>query len=392
MRASVIAKAVKRAALASLAAPALIACGSSPDAAASGQGSTGSVLGSSECADKSSDAGVGVDPPCIRSFELAGLASACNPDDAGELTKAQCDELCAPGAPVSCAVYEEETTSYVSCYYGACNVGRRPEGLSSGGFRGTCATGRFLAEAAFLEAASIDAFERLIRELRAHRAPRHLCVASRRAARDEVRHARMTRCLAERAGGCVPRYRVGLGRVRAIEQMAIENAVEGCVRETFGAAIAIIQAERANDRHVRRAMRAIAPDEMRHAQLSWAIAGWLDTKLDRQARGRVRRARAKAVDALVRSVAVEPDPDMRKALGLPTAAQARVVLEQLRASLWWCSAARRMLGRRAVDGSPSWLTGHRTRGAALAASLRRKRCRSRRRLRCVRLRTWSRRR
>jgi hypothetical protein len=339
MRASVITKALKRAALASLAAPALVSCGAAPDAAASSGGSTGLTLGSSQCADESSDAGLGVDPPCIRSFKLVGLASACNPDDAGELTTAQCDELCAPGTPVSCAVYEKETASYVSCYYGACNVGRRPAGLATGRFRGKSATGRFLAEAAFLEAASIDAFEALTRELRAHRAPLHLCVASRRAERDEVRHARVTRTLAERAGGCVPRYRVRLRRVRSLEQMAIENAVEGCVRETFGAAIAIIQAERASDGWVRRAMRPIAHDEMRHAQLSWAIAGWLDTKLDTQARARVRRARAKAVDALVRSLTMEPDPDMSKDLGLPSAAQARVVVEQLRASLWCRTAA-----------------------------------------------------
>jgi hypothetical protein len=339
MRASVITNALKRAALASLATPALVSCGSSPGAAASSGGSTASTLGSSECADKSSDAGVGVDPPCVRSFELVGLASACDPDDAGELTTAQCDELCAPGTPVSCAGYEKETASYVSCYYGACNTGRRPEGLASDRFRGTCATARFLAEAAFLEAASVDAFERLTRELRAHRAPLHLCVASRRAERDEVRHARVIRSLAERAGGCVPRCRVRLGAVRPIEQMAIENVVEGCVRETFGAAVAIIQAQRASDGRARRAMKPIARDEMRHARLSWAVAAWLDTKLDGRARARVRRARAKAVEALMRSVAVEQAPDVSKELGLPTAVQARVVLEQLQASLWSLSAA-----------------------------------------------------
>ncbi len=339
MRASVITRALKRAALASLAAPALVACSGSADAVASSRGSTGSTLGSSQCADKSSDAGLGADPPCVRSFELVGFASACNPDDAGELTTAQCGALCAPGTPVSCAVYEKETASYVSCYYGACNTGRRPEGLASDRFLGRCATGRFLAEAAFLEAASVDAFQKLTRELRAHGAPLRLCVASRLAERDEVRHARVIRGLAQQAGGCVPRYRVQPRGVRSIEPIAIENAVEGCVRETFGAAVAILQAGRANDRQVRKAMKPIARDEMRHAQLSWAVAAWLDTKLDPQGRARVRRARAKAVEALVRSVAVERDPDLSKELGLPTAAEARAVLEQLRASLWSRSAA-----------------------------------------------------
>jgi hypothetical protein len=339
MRASVITNALKRAAFASLATPALVSCGSSPDAVGSIGGSTGSTPGSSQCSDKSSDAGVAAEPPCIRSFELVGTASACNPDDAGELTTAQCDKLCAPGTPVSCAVYDEATSSYVSCYYGACNTGRRPEGLASDRFRGTSATARFLAAAAFLEAASVDAFERLTRELLAHRAPLHLCVASRRAERDEVRHARVMRSLAERAGGCVPRYGARLGRVRPIEQMALENVVEGCVRETFGAAVATIQAGQASDGRFRRAMKTIAHDEMRHARLSWAVAAWLDTQLDTPARARVRRARAKAVEALMRSAAVEQAPGVSRELGLPSAAQARVVVEQLRSSLWSRSPA-----------------------------------------------------
>jgi hypothetical protein len=109
------------------------------------------------------------------------------------------------------------------------------------------------------------------------------------------------------------------------------------VRETFGAAIAIIQAERAKDGQIRRAMKTIAHDEMRHARLSWAIAAWIDTKLGTRARARVRRARAKAVAALTRGVAAEPAPEVREELGLPTAAEARGVLEELLASLWWRS-------------------------------------------------------
>jgi hypothetical protein len=82
--------------------------------------------------------------------------------------------------------------------------------------------------------------------------------ASRRAARDEVRHARVMKKLARRAGGHVPGVQVQALHVRSLEEMALENVVEGCVRETFGAVVAMIQAERAGDARVRRAMRRIA--------------------------------------------------------------------------------------------------------------------------------------
>jgi hypothetical protein len=76
--------------------------------------------------------------------------------------------------------------------------------------------------------------------------------------------------LARRAGGHVPGVQVQALHVRSLEEMALENVVEGCVRETFGAVVAMIQAERAGDARVRRAMRRIARDETRHAELSWA--------------------------------------------------------------------------------------------------------------------------
>jgi hypothetical protein len=61
-----------------------------------------------------------------------------------------------------------------------------------------------LAEAAWLEAASVDAFRVLRLELRAHSAPRRLLRAASRAARDERRHARAAGALARRFDVTVP--------------------------------------------------------------------------------------------------------------------------------------------------------------------------------------------
>jgi hypothetical protein len=295
--------------------------------------------GSSECAVKKADAGGGIISLCNQSFPLEGPASACHPNDAGGLSQEQCDALCGPRAPISCSVTEGTEGGYVDCYYGPCVTGRRPEGLASVNPRGPDAAARFLAETAYLEAASVDAFERMAHELEAHGAPRRLRDAARRAARDEVRHARVTTGLAKRAGATVPSCLLGPGRERSLEEMAIENAVEGCVRETFGAAVAILQCWQAGDPQVRRAMKPIARDEMRHAELSWAVAQWLDTKLDAGARDRVRRARSVAVEALMKGAAHEPDACVSERLGIPSAAQALAALGDLGASLWSASGA-----------------------------------------------------
>lgn len=187
---------------------------------------------------------------------------------------------------------------------------------------------------AYLEAASVDAFERLARELATHGAPARLRKAARRAARDEARHTRVATALAERAGATVPRPRVPRGRVRSLAEIAVENAVEGCVRETFGAAVALAQATSAGDPRVRAAMRPLAADEMRHAELAWCVHRWLEPRLDRAARARVVRARRRAALALVQETSVEPHADLVQQLGLPTARQARSVALDLARSLW----------------------------------------------------------
>ncbi len=164
-----------------------------------------------------------------------------------------------------------------------------------------------IAQAAWLEAASIHAFRRLARELEAHGAPADLVRRARASARDEARHARMMARIARRRGASVPRVSVrDQPAVRDIESIAKENAVEGCVSETFGALFATWYAERASDPEIREAMAAIAPDELRHAALGWDVAAWAEAKLDAPARVRVREARQAAVASIVQKSARDP--------------------------------------------------------------------------------------
>jgi hypothetical protein len=283
-------------------------------------------------------------------FALDGTAAECGATDAGDLPLDRCVALCPPmpGAPpgpaiASCYIYDcidcavgPTTIPALACNYAQiCGTGRRPAGLGAcRPRRAPGAVAEFLAHMAYLEAASVDAFARLERELEAHGAPHDLLVAVRRARRDEVGHARVVKALAERAGADVPSPQVPAGRVRELEDIAIDNAVEGCVHETFGAAVAMVQAATAGDRSVRAAMQTIARDELRHAELSWSIAHWLDRRLDAAARARVRQARHDAGRELLRTTSPEPPQKLVDELGIPTTGHARAIARDLRAALW----------------------------------------------------------
>jgi hypothetical protein len=173
-----------------------------------------------------------------------------------------------------------------------------------------------------LEASSVRAFAELSRELARNGAPEPLVVAARASANDERRHARAISALARRFGAAVPRVRTRATPRRSLAAMAEENAVEGCVRETFGALLAAWQAARAKDPEVRAAMAAIAVDELRHAALAWEIAAWAEARLSPAKRRRVARARRRAAARLV-AAAARPEPRRVRALaGLPDANEA----------------------------------------------------------------------
>jgi len=178
--------------------------------------------------------------------------------------------------------------------------------------------GAWLASAAYLEAASVGSFARLARELSAHDAPRELVSRVARAAREERRHAQLLRRQARRAGFEVARAPKIPRTVRSIEAVALENAVEGAARETWGAVLVAYQAERASTPELRGIFRAIATDEASHAELAADVAEWLATRLASPARARVEHAYRATLDALQRG-SMDPLPEtVRSRLGLPS--------------------------------------------------------------------------
>ncbi|MEA2751530.1 MAG: hypothetical protein QOI41_5673 [Myxococcales bacterium] len=220
----------------------------------------------------------------------------------------------------------------IQCVY--CAAGRRPPGFVPTAAFDVAPLGSFFAHLAELEAASVDAFEILGGELAAHRAPPALVDRVHRAAADERRHARVTNALAKRHGGSAAVPVVLREATRDLEAMAIENATEGCVRETFGALAAMYQAEHAEDREIGDVMRRIAGDEIRHAALAWELASWFSSKLDAGARERVAQARAEAVAVLTKETSHELHADVVRFAGIPRASEAGRLVGGLRAAMW----------------------------------------------------------
>jgi hypothetical protein len=249
-----------------------------------------------------------------------------------------CKAMCAGG--LSCVETTIElpngTMPAIACTEpGGCGgAGRRPEGLCAPVFTTDAATpGGWLSRAAFLEAASVDAFRLLRRQLAELGAPRRLLRAASRAARDERRHARRMGALARRHGVAAPEPRVAPAPPVALEALATHNAAEGCVRETFGVVVARWQAAHAADRELGAAMARVAGDEARHAALAWQIDAWAKVRLDVAARARVERARAEAARALCGEAARPVPAALVTRLGVPDAAAAGRLAERLGAAI-----------------------------------------------------------
>ena len=201
-------------------------------------------------------------------------------------------------------------------------IGRLPASLVSerpcpGGHAGA-----ILARMARLEQAAVSAFVQLASDLRHHGAPSPLVRAAVRAAGDEVRHAQAIGRLAVASGERPTTVAVRPVERRSLLEVAIENAEEGCARETLGALVGHVQAASAGDPRFAAEMRAIAREETAHAALSWALDDWARTRLSSTGQRLLTDARLTAAAQLANGVTQAYEsatPEARGALGLPTA-------------------------------------------------------------------------
>lgn len=191
--------------------------------------------------------------------------------------------------------------------------------------------GYFLAECARLEAIAVVAFEQLAVELARLGAPSDLVERATIAAEDERRHTAAMSSLANARGASERPFSFEPKSTRTLFDIALENRVEGCVRESFGATIAAYQARHAKDSALRAALPAIAAEELSHAEWSWDLDAWLRTQLSAAQCAALDEAQRNAIDALRPETTV---PALVSLAGMPDALAANELVRELKASLW----------------------------------------------------------
>ena len=290
------------------------------------------------------DAGADVDPPCRYTLpcgladDTAFVVRGCGfyivgIDDGGD-SSLGCVIPEAYGCTNDVYVPPANGSMTFQCLDCLGGGGRRPNGLlAQEPGEARSAEADYFTRMAHAEAASVHAFARMHEELAHFGAPRDLLSAAKRAVADEERHARIMVRRAKALGGRPIAPRVRRQPRRALESIARENAVEGCIRETYGALVLRFQAANAADPTLRRTFAQIAADETRHAALSWELASWAEAKLSSRAQARVASARKRALRDLERTIHARVPHPLDARLGQPDNVRALALLEGLRASL-----------------------------------------------------------
>jgi hypothetical protein len=244
-----------------------------------------------------------------------------------------CTAICIGMAGTICSMITPEGSTPATFTCVICAVGRRVEGFVATHDASNQTVGSFFATISQLEAASVVAFERLAHELHSLGAPPSLIDRCLAAANDERRHTHLTGNLATVRDAHLAPIPPLNTHVRSLREVALDNAVEGCVRETFGALIATWQAAHASHDDIAQAMTEIAVDETRHAALSWSVGDWLHTQLCQSDRDAVATARIRAANSLLQELACPVDPLLVSHAGMPSADVSVRLAQEMFASL-----------------------------------------------------------
>jgi hypothetical protein len=301
-----------------------------------GRGEVGELLGTIDNPDEALSLAWAGDQS-VTCGDLEQGAQRVSPDGGFDVVTTSYRSICAPIVRVRTLWHVtedgaiDEVSEDVIDRSMAC-IGRRPPGLAAAAPSDT-SVGAWLARAAELEAAAVPAFERLVTELEAFGAPEALVQDARDAADDERRHVVQMSALAHRYGRePLPRAVAPLP-LRGLRAFALDNAVEGCVREAWGAALGAWQARTATDPEVAATLAAVADDELGHAALSLRIAAWVDGVADDALRSELVDAANAAREALRRELAAPLPAAIRAPLGLPDADQGLALFSRFEQAL-----------------------------------------------------------
>lgn len=209
----------------------------------------------------------------------------------------------------------------------------------------TPSVGEYFACQAYLETASALAFARLAAELELHGAPDRWIEGCERAGVAELRHASRLRALAKRHGSTrlhkestrllEKNASTRLSSARPLIDIALENIVEGLVRQTYGATVAQFRAlhTQSRDPGTRALMEEIARDERAHAELAFGVATWLQSQIDPIEAAWVENALRHAARSLVREIDFNIDHTLIEA-GVPSRADALAIWSGLSKRVW----------------------------------------------------------
>jgi hypothetical protein len=192
--------------------------------------------------------------------------------------------------------------------------------------------GKWLAAAAARELTAMSAFARLHEELLVHGARDALAEDALLVAQEKARNARTLGVLARRYRAVPLAPLTTPNELRSLHLIAIANITEGVVNGAFSALVGLHQARNATDETVRAALARIARDQVRHAELAWRIARWLDEHLSETGRRAVEAAKKRAIARLCfasdRGTSAVDGP-VRELLGLPSAPATAKILAEL---------------------------------------------------------------
>jgi len=317
----------------------LLACwGCTTDASPSDGSSSGRTLG-----------------PCpVNETRTVSSAAACRlaRSPAGE--GALCNEICGrsfgvclvddklkaalglpdAGADADAGVPCPDGNQTIVCDFSACPGGRNVAPFVAPRRRPENGAEHF-TQMAQLERVSVFAFRRLGGELALLGAPDALVAAAAHAAIEEEGHAKRMQELATAYGAtdATAEPQTSDWSPRSLFEIALENATEGCVRESYGAVVAAYAARHAHAAHVRRVMDHIARDEAGHASWSWDLHAWALTKLSAAEQTLVADAMARARRELLASVAA-PASTWQAECGVPEPKVAAAMIHEMDAALF----------------------------------------------------------
>ena len=212
--------------------------------------------------------------------------------------------------------------------------GRMPNGLALIESETQNALGNYFAHMAAMESAAMTAFDYLAQELEFYAAPHHLIQMAHEAINEEAEHAALARLLTEAYDGANYKIEIKPFQLRSFFEIALENAVEGCVNETFAAALGYWQQEHAVLETFKQVIAHITEEESKHAALSWEIHEWAFPQLSINEQQQIRQAQLNAIERLEQTFMVEEESSLRQALGMPDRDQVQALLKQLRTELW----------------------------------------------------------